>query len=411
MYEGIRVIDCCDERGIIAGQMLADMGADVIALEPPEGSPVRRLPPFVGGIPGAERSVYWLAYARNKRSITANLASGDGRGILDELLGHSDVLLLSGVESLASLGGAEALAAKFPRLAVCCVTPFGMGGPKSDYAGTDLTVMAASGSLLMSGDRDRPPLRGTLPQSWLHTGGDAAVGVLLALAERERSGLGQLVTVSGQISAMQATQSAILASGVGDAPTQRAAGGVYFGGIDIQFVFPAIDGFVSITLLFGSVAGVFTRRLMQWVCEEGFVDEATRDKDWIGYTVLLLTGQEPLSEYNRVKQAVAEFTRSHTKEELFTEARRRQVLLAPCATSEDLLNSAQLASRSYFWEVPSVLDGHPVSVPGAFAKLSASPLTSRRPAPALGEHNAEVYGELLGLTLDELAALHGAGII
>lgn len=411
MYDGIRVIDCCDERGIIAGQMLADMGADVIALEPPGGSQARRLPPFAGDRPGIERSLYWHAYARNKRSATLDWSTPDGRALFDALLERSDALLLSGVESLAALGVYDALAAKFPRLVVCCVTPFGLDGAKAGYAGTDITILASSGALRMSGDRDRPPLRGTLPQAWLHAGSDAAVGVLLGLAERESSGMGQLVSVSGQTSAMQATQSSILASGVGDVPTMRAAGGVFFGGIDIRFVFPAKDGYVSITLLFGSVAGMFTGRLMNWVYEAGFIDEATRDKDWYGYTVLLVTGQEPISEYERIKQCVANFTSSFTKAELFEEARRREVLLAPCATAEDLTRSEQYAARDYFWKAPSPVDGHPVNTPGAFAKLSASPLVNRRPAPALGEHNVEVYGEVLGITGEELAALRGAGIV
>jgi crotonobetainyl-CoA:carnitine CoA-transferase CaiB-like acyl-CoA transferase len=411
MYAGIRVLDCCDERGIIAGQMLADMGAEVIAVEPPAGNTARRLPPFAGDQPGIERSLYWMSYARNKRSITLDTASDDGRALLDGLLAVSDALLLSGREALEALGGYDALAARNPRLIVACVSPFGLAGPKSGYAATDLTVMASSGATILSGDPDRAPLRGTLPQSWLHAGADAAVGVLLALAERERSGRGQLVTISAQISAMNATQVTIVAAGVGNEESRRASGGVYFGGIDLRFTYPCKDGSVSITLLFGTVAGIFTRRLMEWVHEEGFIDEATLNKDWVAYGLLLVTGQEPIAEYERVKQAVTDFTRSHTKAELFAEALKRQVLLAPCATPADLVQSTQLAARDYFWHVPSPTDGQDVAVPGAFAKLPRSPLTSVRPAPSLGEHNVEVYGDLLDIAPDELAALRGAGII
>ncbi len=411
MYAGIRVLDCCDERGMIAGQMLADMGADVIAVEPPAGNTARRLPPFAGDQPGVERSLYWLSYARNKRSITLDTASADGRALLDDLLAVSDVLLLSGRESLDGLGGYDALAAaRNPRLIVACVTPFGLAGPKSTYVATDLTIMASAGVSILSGDPDRAPLRGTLPQAWLHAGADAAVGVLLALAERERSGEGQLVGVSAQVSAMNATQATIVAAGVGNEESRRAAGGVYFGGIDLKFTYPCRDGSVSITLLFGTVAGIFTRRLMEWVHEEGFIDKATLDKDWVAYGLLLATGQEPIAEYERVKEAVTDFTRSHTKAELFAEALKRQVLLAPCTTPADLVESTQLAARDYFWHVPSPADGRDVAVPGAFAKLPRSPLASPRPAPSLGEHNVEVYGNLLGITPEELAALRGSGI-
>src|SRR5207237_1164543 len=99
------------------------------------------------------------------------------------------------------------------------------------------------------------------------------------------------------------------------------------GDFHLQFVHPCKDGHVTVTFLFGDLIGPFTRRLFAWMCEEGFVDEQTRDKDWIGYVMLLLSGAEPISELQRCTEAIGRFTRSKTKAELFEEAKRRGLLI------------------------------------------------------------------------------------
>jgi crotonobetainyl-CoA:carnitine CoA-transferase CaiB-like acyl-CoA transferase len=160
----------------------------------------------------------------------------------------------------------------------------------------------------------------------------------------------------------------------------------------VQFAYPAKDGFVSITHLFGSAIGPATRRLMDWVCEAGFCDEPTRDKDWVGYTTQLLSGEEPISEFERVKQALARFTASKTKAELFQGALDRGILLAPVATVRDVVESEQFAARGYFQEVER--DGLRARTPGAFARFAAEPIRYRRAAPRLDEHGVEVRSEL-----------------
>jgi crotonobetainyl-CoA:carnitine CoA-transferase CaiB-like acyl-CoA transferase len=392
MLQGLRALDLADERGLLCGQILADLGADVIAVEPPGGSTARRVGPFANGRTDPEQSLYWWSYARNKRGITLDLESEDGREQLRGLAATADLLIESfepGYLDRAGLGY-EALAQLNPGLIMVSITPFGQNGPKARWAATDLTVWAASGSHLITGDADRAPVQVSVPQAFLHAGAEAAAGSLIALAGRERSGRGDHVDVSAQAAAAMATQSYILSHGWGDTQLTRVAGGAKAGPLHLRFIYPCSDGYVSILFLFGSAIGPFTRRLFEWMYEDGVVDETMRDKDWLNYTVLLMSGQEPLDELLRCTQAIERFTRRHTKAELFGGALRRGLLLVPVATTADVLQSEQLAARDYWQGIEQPQLGRMLTYPGPFAKLSATPIEYRRRAPRIGEHNAEI---------------------
>ena len=165
------------------------------------------------------------------------------------------------------------------------------------------------------------------------------------------------------------------------------------------------------TFLFGSALGVFTARLMHYICERGFCDETTRDKDWIAYGEQLFSGVEPLAEFERVKELVRKFTRSHTKAELLQLALERGFLITPVATIEEVVESPQFASRNYFQNVAHPELGESFRYPGPFAKFSATPIEYRRRPPTVGEHNSEIYRDELGLSEREIAELTRAGII
>ena len=135
------------------------------------------------------------------------------------------------------------------------------------------------------------------------------------------------------------------------------------------------------TFLFGSALGIFTAKLMHFLCEQGFCDEATRDKDWIAYGEQLLSGAEPLSEFERVKEIVRKFTRSHTKAELLELAVDRGFLITPVATIEEVVESPQFESRGYFQNVAHPEFGESFRYPGPFAKFSATPIEYRLRPP------------------------------
>jgi len=393
MLSHFRVIDRTAGGCLLAGQILADLGADVIQVEPPGGSTARRIGPFQGD-PDAERSLHWWAYARGKRSIALDLDDERDRAAFHDLLDTADVLIDSdrpGALDAIGLGNA-ALALRHPGLVHMSITPFGQDGPKAAWAATDLTLLAAGGPLVLYGDDDRPPVRVAVPQAELHAAADAAVAALIALRAREQTGAGQLVDVSVQHSVMAATQSNWMATLAGDQPLTRFAGGGRIGPLDIRFLYPARDGFVSITLVFGSAIGPLVARLMDYIHEQGGCDEATRSKDWVRYYELLATGAEPFSEYERVKQVIADFTATRTKAELFAAALERGLVMAPVATLADVVESEHLAARAYWRRLAQ--SGRDVVFPGPFARFSASPIVQARSAPRIGEHSAEILGSL-----------------
>ena len=394
MLSDYRILDLTDDRGLIGGMILADLGADVIAIEPPAGNAARRRGPFAdgSGSGGIEDSLVWQSYARGKRSVVLDLESDEGRARFIDLARSADAVIESAdVGAMDALGiGYEALSEVNRGLVYAAITPFGSSGPKADWPATDLTVAAAAGPMIQSGDKDRPPLRVDLPQTGLHAGAEAGLGVLMALHERKRSGLGQFVDVSAQAAYAQATQSGIIAAANNAGQFERSAVGAALGPLEIRLFWPCKDGHVAITYLFGAAIGPFTDRLMQYALEEGYCDQATRDKDWLNYTNLILTGQEPLSEYFRCCEVVGALCADKTKAELFQVAQERRLLIVPVSTMDDLDENEHLAARSYWREVER--NGRTLKFPGPFARLSATPIEYGRPAPALGEHTDEVLG-------------------
>ncbi len=394
MLKPYKVVDLTRTRGMLCAQILGDLGADVIQIEPIGGSEGRKIGPFVDGEPKGENSLSWWGYSRGKRSVELDLVEQKEQFL--DLVKSADFLIDS--EAVGSLAnrelGYEVLCALNPSLIQVSITPFGQTGPKSNWLATDLTLMASAGPLSMTGDDGSPPVRVSVPQAWNHAASEAAVGALIALRERNRSGLGQHVSVSAQQAITLATQGNILSAAVGDNTVQRIAGGIKAGDLRIRLTYPALDGHVSITHVFGATVGPATRRLMEYVFEEGFCDEATRDKDWIEYGLLLSTGEESLEEFERVKKCVEACTASKTKEELLKAAMERRLLLAPMTTIADVVDSEQFALRNYFVEPEG--DGRSASIkyPGPFAKFSKTPLSIGRRPPKIGEHTQEVLDEL-----------------
>lgn len=411
MLSPYRVLDLTTERGLLCGQLLGELGASVIAVEPPGGCAARRLGPFVDDRPDPDHSLLWWAYSRNKRSVTLDITQATGRELLLQLVRDADFLLESFDPGwLAQYGlGPDDLARVNPRLIYVSITPFGQTGPKAHYADSDLVILAAGGPLVLTGDDDRAPVRLCVPQAYLHASADAAVAALIALHARARSGQGQHIDISAQQSVTLATQSYILATALNAPEVRRTAGGLKSWHLTMRLLYPASDGWVAITFLFGSAIGPFSRRLMHWIYEEGGCDLAMRDKDWLGYTQRLLDGRESVEEFERVKQTVENFTRTRTKAELLRASIERSLLIAPVATIADVLASTQLAARNY-WQPMQRPDGAGETlVPGPFAKFSQSSLTLGRP-PRLGEHTAEVLSAL-GVDAATQAAHRRAGII
>ncbi|HVN91642.1 MAG TPA: CaiB/BaiF CoA-transferase family protein [Candidatus Binataceae bacterium] len=411
MLSRCRVLDLSTERGFLCGQMLGDLGADVIKVEPVGGDPARNLPPYLKDQPGPDHSIYWLAYNRNKRGITLNLETDEGRDILRRLVANSDFLIESeNPGAMAARGlGYESVRRINPALVYVSITPFGQDGPKASYADSDLIMMAASGVLVLYGDEDRGPIRMSVPQAYPLTAADAAGAALIAYWERLKSGLGQQVDVAAQESISLAGQSTSLTALVHADETRRMAGGVKMGSIRVPLVWKCKDGLVSCVFLFGTALGVFTRKLVDYIFAQGACSEELKDTDWISYGAKLLSGEESTSAYEQKLGVVAAFFAARTKAQLFEIARENGFLIAPISTIEELLQNAQFKDRDY-WRKVEHPDGITLTYPGPFAKLSGHPIAFRRRPPQIGEHNREIFGEL-GIDGDGIAALARKGVI
>lgn len=394
MLSSYRVLDLSDERGQLAGMMLADHGAEVILVEPPSGSRSRTVGPFVSGREGdPDASLWFWAYNRGKRSVTIDVDTAEGQAQLKELVATADVLIESSdVGKMASRNlGYDDLAAINPQLVYASISPFGQTGPKANWAATDITVAAAGMQMGVQGDEDRPPLRIPLDQSFLHASAEAGAAILIALHERNRSGLGQRIDISAQQALTAATQSTSLAHLYNAQEAGRLSGGAKLGPFKIRLRSPAADGYVSTTILFGEAIGPFGERLFEWIHSEGECEDSDLDIDWINFVDGVMTGRIGMGEYDRIQDVAAEFTSRRNKADLLREALERRLLMVPIADVDDVADEAHYQERDFWREIEIPGQGS-VTFPGPSAKLSATPLQIESPPPSIGEGNDEIIG-------------------
>jgi crotonobetainyl-CoA:carnitine CoA-transferase CaiB-like acyl-CoA transferase len=395
--EGVRVLDLTTPACEIAGRLLADVGAEVIKIEPPGGHASRRQPPFVDGREGEpDGSLHWAAYGIGKRSLVLDLDAEAGRERLRELASGADVLLESfGPGTLDQLGlGYEQLNAVNPALIYASITPYGQTGPDAHRPATDLTLQAAGGLVSLQGDGDRPPVPVGVPQAGLHAGAQAAADVALALNERDRSGLGQRLDTSMQAcvvwTLMEATgyppNEGHDKPGFGDDRAEPVPGRVP--GLDLPTMIEVADGYATNAMGVTPPSLLTINAAVEWMQREGVeFPEHLRSIDWAhwheDFADPAVTPEcAPL--VNEAISHVLAFLRSKPKRELLDWALESAALVAPIATVKDVLADPQLAARDFFRTVGGR------TVPGPFSRWSRSPIGASRPAPALDEGAALV---------------------
>jgi crotonobetainyl-CoA:carnitine CoA-transferase CaiB-like acyl-CoA transferase len=390
-----RVLDLTNESGVLCGQILADLGADVIQVEPRAGSSARGVGPWRQGKRGAESSLFWAAYTRNKRGLALDLREAADREVLLRLVAGADFLIESERPGrMAELGlDYDALSRLQPGLVYVSITPFGQTGPKAQWLGCDLTQVAASGFAYLSGDSDDAPTRVRVPQAHAHAGADAAIGALIAHAERVRTGRGQHVDVSAQQSLTLANMYRTLDAAVGMAPAQRIAGGLQAGGVLLPNRHRTRDGWVKLGPAVVPSTGHFMKRLLAWVAEEGHCDPALAEEDWGSFGLRVGSGRLPADAYDPVKRDLDAFFANKTSDELMRAALERKLLLAPVLGLDEIIESEQLRGRDYPVAVGRAEGGPSDRHPGPFAKFAAAPIRYLRPPPQLDEHGAELRAE------------------
>jgi crotonobetainyl-CoA:carnitine CoA-transferase CaiB-like acyl-CoA transferase len=393
--DGIRVLDLATPLAEASGRVLADLGAEVIKVEPPGGCAARFTAPFVDGEQGnPEGSLFWKAWGLGKRSVVLDLESRADRGKLLRLARGADVFVESFTPgTLEALGlGADALCAENPTLVYVSITPFGQTGPEAKHPATDLTLGAAGGLLDLQGDGDRPPVPVGYPESSCHGAVQAAADAVLALYSRERDGRGQHLDASMQAAMVWTLlfatgYSALLGENKPGAGEGRGSPTELLPGVAIPDRARLKDGFAVMTLVLGEVGARSFGKMMAWAAESGGLDDDLAPLDWTIFFQLLGEGKLAPADIARGFDQFVAFLGTCTKAEIQQRAVAEAWLVGPAWTTADLLADPQLAARDYWTEVGDVIH------PGAFARLSRTPIRYRRPAPALGADQALVDDE------------------
>ncbi|MGH8011737.1 MAG: CaiB/BaiF CoA transferase family protein [Candidatus Binataceae bacterium] len=413
LLKGFRMLDLTDEKGALCGKIFADLGAEVIKVEPPEGCSTRRIPPFLDDLPGADRGLYFLAYEASKRSLTLNLEIPDARELLGELVKQADFIVESFPPGYLDARGIgyEALARLNPRLVHTSIMPFGDKGPARDYKAADIVTWAAGGVMYLMGEPGRPPLQMSLPQAGLHAGGEAAVASLLAHFARGRDGLGQQVVVDMQACIVWALMNEQAMPILHGNYLRRA--GAYAGGLGMErkVVYRCKDGHISALVVGGPGGAMSTRALIAWMEEGDFAAPWMRQKDWVTWTpgVFMKATTADIEEVHDLEERIERFFMTMTKAEIYAGALKRRILLAPVSTVADIAADPQLKARDFFVTVAHDTLGRALTLPGPFVKLSATPIEAPMRAPRLGEHNREILSGLLGLDNTALTRLRAIG--
>ena len=385
--------------GPFCTKLLADYGARVIKVERPgRGDPARRVGPFpppasggAGADPGA--GVLFLYLNTGKEGITLDLSTASGRRLLLDLVEHVDALVeCFPPDHMDTLGlGVAALHRRNPRLIVTSATAFGQSGPYAGYRWTDLTAFAAGGQMALSGDPEREPLMNAGHQAAYQAGIHAFGATLAGLYAVGVLEVGQHIDISA-MECMAATLELYLADYAyrGTDVLSKRRGNVLSATLGL---FPCADGYVGVHVMARNFPS-FTRVLgAEWMLE----DERFRG------------ARARLRHDDELSAHVYAWAAGLTRQEIYRRAGEERCTLAPVLSIPEVLAQPHLRARESFRSLADPRAGD-LSYPGPPFRAGEDGW-ELRPAPRLGEHNASVYGELLGLERRDLVRLRAAGVV
>lgn len=386
--EGVKVLDFSQgTSGGISTKFMAVMGADVVKVESPGiGDVARAQGPFPGDVPHPEKSGQFLYLNTNKRGITLSLEHPTGRDLACRLVEWADIVVENFPPGqFAEWGlGYDAIEEINHEAILVSIAPFGQSGPYRDFRGNDMIAQALGGILYVTGEPKREPLRiGGEPAEYF-AGLSAFSGALVALTYREFSGVGQHVDVSAHEGiAVAQMYSALSYIFTGNERGRQAASPLY----------RVTDGQVGVSL---------------------------RQQDWPGFCQMI--GRPELEQDERFKDMPArranqealtaiinEWIGDKKKQDLYHEAQKMGMTWGYICDTKDLMESPQYQHRGYFTEIDHPVAGR-LTYPGMPMKWG-NQSWGLRPAPLLGQHNAEVYGSLLGWTQEDLVLMRTTGVI
>ncbi len=401
---GVRVVELAGERIALAGKLLADMGADVILVEPPAGDPSRDYPPFLDDEPGEDRSLYWWHYHTSKRGVVIDLESRAGVERFRALVASADILIEAQPPSrLAGLGlDYTDLVAHRPDLIHIAVTPFGRNDPKSSLPATDLTIMAGAGPPWSCGydDHSLPPIRGT--GQGYHTAAHFAVmSALTAVLHRGLSGEGQFIDVSMHAASNVTTEAGSYEWLVAQRTVQRQTGrhaSVTPSGETQQ---RCVDGRYANTGVPPRTPTEFAR-LHAWLKElelDGELPEAVfleMGANWEGPFELSKIGEDDAitAIFGAGRAGLKLIASRVSAQDFFAGCQRAGLAVGVVNSPEEAFEDEHFKARGFQVEVRHEDIGRTIIYPGAPYQLQACPWAITRRAPKLGEHDDEVFGAL-----------------
>ncbi len=392
--DGVRVVDLSQGiAGPYCTRLLADLGAEVVKVEPPEGDYARRLGPFPDDVPHPDKGGLFIHLNGNKKSVTLDVSTKSGQVVLRKLLTKADVLVESDDPGyMATLGlGYDDLKGAFPALVYCSVTPFGQTGPYASFRGNSLAVLALSGLMYLTGDPDKEPLA-TGAEAGEYVGAlHAWIAIMAALEHRAQTGVGQQVDVS-------------MLESLGCADEYNTAMYSYLGAIRRRYysrhhiptypseIFPCRDGHI---VVIGGATGFPTMMAI-------LIERPELESDPLFANLWLRTMQ--WQKFNEILQP---YLNEHDWEDLLTRAQELRVPFAAVLNAKTLLENEHLEERAFFQRIEQPGVGELPLAGGPF-NLSETPLRYGS-APALGEDNAEVLGEA-GYEADDQRILRERGV-
>ncbi|MCB6610016.1 CoA transferase [[Clostridium] symbiosum] len=395
---GVKVMEYCNFiSGPFCTKLLADLGAEVIKVERPEGDDARRRGPYLNDNPDPELSGLYLYHNTNKLGVTLNLESPEGRSIFKKLAAEADILVEDTKPGeMERLGlNYEVLKQLNPSLIMASITPFGQYGPYRDYKAYYLNTYHASGAGYVlpaaSPNADREPIKGGGYVGESDVGVYAAVSIMGALFWRNAGGTGQYIDISKQEGMMALEKMNIVRYYMmGKSPSRVGVNRVR------DTLLQCRDGGYIIVVLYpekqwrGIVEALGNP---EWAQKEPFIDQKDRD-----------------AHFEELKVYLREEAKKYDTEELFFKIQAQGTACAPICSAEQVYNSPQTKAREFFEEIEHPVAGK-LEYPGMPYKFSDIRISENHGAPLLGQHNEEIYCSRLGYTKGDLVKLKEAGVI
>ena len=406
-FAGLRVLELSDEKGQWCGKLMADMGADVIKIEPPGGEVARTVGPFYQDVPNRERSLSFWHYNTSKRGITLSLETEDGRRLFRQMAEKADVILETFRPGyMASLGlGYEDLKKDNPGLIMCSLTPFGQTGPWKDYLTSDLLHLAAGGQMAGCGyDEadlpDAPPIAPGGGQAW-HMGSHFAyVAIAAALVNRTVTGRGQYIDVSVHESCALTTEGAVTRYIYTKQIVRRQTGRHASPTPTDRTQHMCADGkYLNVAAqILNQLTPERLQVLGEWMDEHGLAGDLLDEK---------MRNPDAITDNELFMYLIANTTR----DEVYHGGQKRGFNMGAVRSPEEVMEDPHLEDREFWTEVEYPELGKKFRHPGSAGIFNGSPWRISRRAPLIGEHNEEVLCGELGLTRAELAVLAEGGVV